>query len=378
MQAVLYVFLMSLMLPGSLGPQAAAANERQPIVWYRDYDLAVSEARLLGRPLLVLISSKWSPPCLRMERGTLIDPRVVALIGNSMLAVHVDVDSPPEHAMQLEGERLPTIVIRSPDGVELRRIEGYRSSDSLIAELSGQVEAREDPAAAVATTGAAADRPRIVVKQIRTAGSNTASSPTASSSNVQVAAYGGASATSAASQELKTASAEAPSVAAAPPMLDGCCVVSMFETKKTVRGDARYQCTMNDMTFVFRSQEHLDKFRADPARYMPVLGGLCAVSYIDRGTAVPGEPRYGAMFRNRLVLLAGPDERARFQADPARYIDCDLALEGNCPVCGADRGQLVQGRRELQHWHEQRVYRFDSDEHRRRFANDPESFSASQ
>ncbi len=452
-----YACFLSLLTIQLLGPAAASAGDQDQILWYRDYDLALNEARLLNRPVFAFVTSKWSPSGLRLERSTFVDPQLVGLVSESFIAVYVDADASPDLANRLT-ERVPTAVVVSVAGAELWRVEGYRSVESYVGELNACLGR---PKAVSAPSLARVAQPKVKLAQVRVAESHastdaphkaeikladhaerrlphadglfgaapnpappdppvtadnapaTADEPTATA-NSTVAADATSTTEDTTVPAETTSTPENPTVSAAVPsapdiatapatspfgaarstaanlpapresaqspantsnaMLAGCCPVAMIETKKLVRGDAQYRMSFSGETIWFSGPEQLQQFRADPARYLPVLGGNCAVTFVDEGREVRGEPRFGALFRNRLYLFAGPDERSRFQTNPKHYVDCDLAGDGHCPVCGKDQGQLVPGSRDIQALYARRIYRFDSDEHRRRFRARPDSF----
>jgi YHS domain-containing protein len=104
-------------------------------------------------------------------------------------------------------------------------------------------------------------------------------------------------------------------------MIDGTCVVSMLESRKILSGDPQFVVSSSDATFWFAGREELERFRADPDRYVPVLNGLCVTSLTDDGLELRGQVKSAAIYRNRLFLFAGPEQRQRFQANPKRYFE---------------------------------------------------------
>ena len=385
MRAIVWTCVLGASMAGWFGPARSAACERRQIVWYRDYELALHEAKLLRRPLLVHVTSKWSPACLRLERTTFIDPKLAEFVNNALLAVYVDADASPDLVARLHAETLPVAVVLSPDGRELARIEGYRTAESYIAQLStaaGRPRSDASPSENLARGSNSSPglnapvRPKATLSGVRVASSK----PREEHADIRLASLSDDERPRASADTTRdNANATYDTIVANPPvagaivMMDGCCPVSMLESKKLVRGDPSIHLEFAGQAICFSSPEQREKFQADAARYLPVLGGLCPVSFMDDGCEKPGQARFGAVFRNRLYLFAGPDERSKFQANPKRYADCDLALEGNCPMCGVETGQLVPGSREIQHVYQRHLYRFDSDEHRRRFAASPQT-----
>jgi hypothetical protein len=108
-------------------------------------------------------------------------------------------------------------------------------------------------------------------------------------------------------------------------------------------------------------------FRRDPERYVPVNAGNCPVTQVDRGTAQPGDPRYGVVFQNRLFLCASDAHRKKFLEQPARYAAVDAAEQGYCPHCRARNGLLVRGDPRYVFNSEGRRYWFPDATHREAF-----------
>lgn len=52
--------------------------------------------------------------------------------------------------------------------------------------------------------------------------------------------------------------------------------VAYFTEGKPVKGKSSIKTTWNGSTWQFSSQENLDKFKANPAKYAPAYGGYCA------------------------------------------------------------------------------------------------------
>lgn len=57
-----------------------------------------------------------------------------------------------------------------------------------------------------------------------------------------------------------------------------------------VKGDPQFSATIANGTYIFASQENLDKFTANPDAYRPQYGGHCAYALGKRGFFVNGDP----------------------------------------------------------------------------------------
>jgi len=107
--------------------------------------------------------------------------------------------------------------------------------------------------------------------------------------------------------------------AGAPTALDGFCAVTLAEQERWVKGDPRWGAVHRGRTYLFLSQQHQQRFLADPDRYSPVLSGYDPTRYVDRGEVVPGQRRHGMWFRGKIYLFADEDSLERFSAAPEGY-----------------------------------------------------------
>lgn len=77
--------------------------------------------------------------------------------------------------------------------------------------------------------------------------------------------------------------------------------VAFFTDSKPVQGDANFATTYKEATYRFASQEHLDAFKADPAKYVPAYGGYCAFG-VSVGKKFDGDPRFWSIVNGKLYL----------------------------------------------------------------------------
>ncbi|MEO1053007.1 MAG: YHS domain-containing (seleno)protein [Bacteroidota bacterium] len=83
--------------------------------------------------------------------------------------------------------------------------------------------------------------------------------------------------------------------------LDGYDVVSYF-SDSPAKGTAEISLEHEGATFYFSSTENLDRFKADPAGFMPQYGGYCATA-TSEGKLVPVDPENFKITDGRLFLF---------------------------------------------------------------------------
>lgn len=160
----------------------------------------------------------------------------------------------------------------------------------------------------------------------------------------------------------------------ASPALEGYCPVSVLEMRKWGKGDPALRAVYDGRTYVFADEKGKAMFEANPAKYVPALGGDCVVALVTMGKRVPGDIRYSSIHDGRLFLFANQEARQMFLADPAKYAEGDLALGGHCPVCRANMGKEVVGKPELAAFHKGLRYLFPSTQQRDEFLANPEKY----
>ncbi|MBI3464693.1 MAG: hypothetical protein HY000_16805 [Planctomycetes bacterium] len=140
--------------------------------------------------------------------------------------------------------------------------------------------------------------------------------------------------------------------------LDGHCAVCVVEMQKWVQGDPRHQATYDGKTYYFPGKQQKDMFLANPAKYVPALGGDCTVCYAKMGKRVPGKIGNALLHEHRLFLFPSDEQEKEFQAHPDQYANVDLALDGNCAVCRVEMKKDVPGKPEIAVVHQGLRYLF--------------------
>ena len=155
--------------------------------------------------------------------------------------------------------------------------------------------------------------------------------------------------------------------------LRGYCPVCILDANKWVKGSPEHQATYDGVTYSFPDEAIKQKFLADPAKYVPALGGDCIVCYAKLGNAsramsttlrgmrtgyscsrrratagVPQQPagvrQRGPRAEGRLCGLPGPPQQARCRQARVR------GDQGRIPLSVPVRtraGRLPQGSRRV-------------------------------
>ena len=96
--------------------------------------------------------------------------------------------------------------------------------------------------------------------------------------------------------------------------LHGYDTVAYFTDGHPVKGDARFMVDYHGVHYDFASQNHADKFRADPAAYLPQFGGFCAIG-TSYGQKVDIDPLSWRIVDGKLYLNFDPSVQKLFNKD---------------------------------------------------------------
>ena len=106
--------------------------------------------------------------------------------------------------------------------------------------------------------------------------------------------------------------------------LHGKCPVSLLTRSKWVDGEEEIGCVHRNRIYIFSSQHNLQTFQSDPDAYSPILAGYDPVIFEETGRLVDGLEEFGVFMgkapKQRIVLFASPETRARFQLEPRKYL----------------------------------------------------------
>ena len=94
--------------------------------------------------------------------------------------------------------------------------------------------------------------------------------------------------------------------------------VAYFTDSKPVKGSDKFVHEWMGAKWKFASQDHLDKFKADPAKYAPQYGGYCAYG-IAVGNVVKIEPDQWSVIDGKLFLNYDERVRSRWKQDVPGY-----------------------------------------------------------
>jgi YHS domain-containing protein len=96
--------------------------------------------------------------------------------------------------------------------------------------------------------------------------------------------------------------------------------VAYFTDKKPMQGSPQYDFTFDGQRYLFASAQHRDLFKANPDKYAPQFGGLCAMN-LSRGVKREADPNTWMISNGNLYVFAGEPGQQSFKTDPKGYAD---------------------------------------------------------
>ncbi|RIK84699.1 MAG: hypothetical protein DCC67_04635 [Planctomycetota bacterium] len=165
-------------------------------------------------------------------------------------------------------------------------------------------------------------------------------------------------------------------VLAAAPVMAGYCPVTIRRDGVWVRGRYDHRVELGEHLLLVAGPAERALFEADPAAYIPACLGDCPVTLVTRRERVRGSVFHALEYRGRLFLFADAQARAEFKASPDVYALADVAADGNCVVTQFDEQRAVPGLLHATAWHDGLLYRFAGDEQKRKFLAAPERYAA--
>ncbi len=106
-----------------------------------------------------------------------------------------------------------------------------------------------------------------------------------------------------------------------PPVgLEGYCCVTLADEESWEKGDPRWGARHRGMVYLFQTAAAQQRFLADPDSYSPMLAGYDPVEYYTTGKLVSGRRAHGVRYQNRTFLFETEESLQKFWAAPEQYV----------------------------------------------------------
>lgn len=119
--------------PGN-APLGGVHTRQSTIEYVEGYVAGQERAAATGKPLLVICRAAWCRWCAGLSQGVLADPEVIARSGQCV-CVTLDADRDADVCERLSVRAFPTVILQSPQGREIARLQGRSQVRGLAAAI---------------------------------------------------------------------------------------------------------------------------------------------------------------------------------------------------------------------------------------------------
>jgi YHS domain-containing protein/thiol-disulfide isomerase/thioredoxin len=324
MRFVVYTLCAGLIVVSLACQLIVRANETRSEAWHHDFELAESEAKQQGLPMLVHFHAKWCGPCKQMDREVLHDPVLLKQLRTGFVAVKVDSDERPDLRKRFRIEKLPSDVFLDPRGYVLDRSSGIHDRKSYLS-LVARIDAMY---AQSRTTRIASQTKPLMTDMMRDSSQATESQRTLRPVPPPIAPNPVGPGTTDPVPIAASISTQ-PLWEINPPGsqrrwmslgMKGFSPVTLVNHRKWQRGEQQFAADYKGIVYFLASTEELRQFKESPERYAPQILGCDPVILDVADRAVPGDIRYAAFFDGELYLFVSDKSRETFRQDPRRFV----------------------------------------------------------
>lgn len=115
------------------------------IAWGEDHDRGLAEAKRARKPVVLVLYAEWCSWCKKLFGESLPDPRI-RMLSDRFVWVKVNSDLDKKIYGKYGQNGFPLIVLLSPDGDVVGRIDGFRDGAALYGELSSLLKGKKEGA----------------------------------------------------------------------------------------------------------------------------------------------------------------------------------------------------------------------------------------
>ncbi|MDF1809149.1 MAG: thioredoxin family protein [Phycisphaerales bacterium] len=109
--ALMIIVLLALVVPNILNMVRGPAEK--PSMFDNAYSMtqATQISDETGKPMLVLVTADWCPPCQSLKRSTLVDATVIDWVTSNTVPVYLEADENPDDIRTLPVRSYPTTLL---------------------------------------------------------------------------------------------------------------------------------------------------------------------------------------------------------------------------------------------------------------------------
>jgi len=156
-------------------------------------------------------------------------------------------------------------------------------------------------------------------------------------------------------------------------LLGGLSPVSLVDQQQSIKGLATFETIFEGWRVRFVNDAERSKFQNNVGKYYPTFAGADPIALF-QGQVRMGDPNLAFHYKNRLYLFANAENADKFRIEYKAYSDLDVAEQGICLVTLKERGVRQLGRYAITTMYLGRRFLFVSDDARKKFENNPQTY----
>lgn len=114
---------------------ACFGEDLKSIRWEQEPRLAAERSKESHRPVMLYVAAESCGFCRKLEKTAWADPAVTQLIHDRYIPLKIDGMRQPRLVQALEIDGFPAVIVLSPDGVILGRVDGYVGAREMLSRL---------------------------------------------------------------------------------------------------------------------------------------------------------------------------------------------------------------------------------------------------
>lgn len=317
------------------------------IPWRDKLTTAHAEAKAQNKPLLLHFYTDNCVYCDKLEEGAFQSPDVEAAVAQGFVPVKIHASESRDLVKMFKVTKFPMDVVVTPEGETIAHTVSPQEPKNYIAMLA---EARSKmPNAGVtlpaqdmypsemnsqlAATENLPDELPPAVATLEMPGPETnvdqapETMPGGGIASLASARIGGENPNPLAAQEPPAA--EQAAADATPKLaMEGFCAVTVIDEGKWVEGNPKFGVVHLGKLYLFSSTEKMDVFLAEPMRFTPVLNEIDVVRFFEERRIVAGQRRFGMKdpVHQRMFFFADEASMNHFYDEYERYTDAAIEV----------------------------------------------------
>lgn len=107
-----------------------------PTMFAKNYNIerASIQSETTGKPILILVTADWCPPCQALKKGALSDPKVSEWVKDNMVPVYLEDGADQDQIRLLPVRAYPTTIVLK-DGQILGQFTGNKSPSAFLSRI---------------------------------------------------------------------------------------------------------------------------------------------------------------------------------------------------------------------------------------------------